>query len=89
MERNTEAVAQDCFIKISVPKNVREIHISNVCGKALLKSQRLKEGQRAFPSELSENLQSNIDLIKSLSKERSFHQVDAEKLKRTLLFAEF
>ena len=36
MERNTEAVAQDCFVKISVPKNVREIHTSNVCGKALL-----------------------------------------------------
>ena len=36
VERNTEAVAQECFTKISVLKNVRKIHAFNVCGKAIL-----------------------------------------------------
>ena len=36
VERNTEAVAQECFMKISVLKNVRKIHAFNVCGKTLL-----------------------------------------------------
>ena len=35
-EKNTEAVAQECFMKISVLKNVRKIHTFNVCGKTLL-----------------------------------------------------
>ena len=72
MEGNTEAVAQECFMKISVPKNVRKMQTFNVCGKTLLESQRLKERRRAFPCELPENLQSNVDLIESLSKEQRF-----------------
>ena len=66
MERNTEAAAQECFMKISVLKNVRKIHAFNVCGKTLLSSQRLKERRQVFPCELSENLQSNLDLIKPI-----------------------
>ena len=60
------------FLKISVLKNVRKIHTFNICGKTLLESQRLKERRRAFSCELPENLQSNVDLIKSFSKEQRF-----------------
>ena len=55
-------------MKTSSLKNVRKIHTFNVCGKTLLQIQRLKERGRDFPCELSEDLQSNLDLIKSLSK---------------------
>ena len=40
VERNTEAVAEKCFIKTSALKNVRKIHTFNVCvnKKNLLKN---------------------------------------------------
>ena len=73
VEGNTEAVAQKCFMKISVLKNVWKIHTFNVCGKTgSFVEPEAERKATGFPCELSENIQSYLNLIKSLSKERRF-----------------
>ena len=58
-----------------------KLTLSTSNGRLFCRARDWKKGDGLFPYELSENHQSNLDLIKSLSKEQRFRQVVAEKLK--------